>query len=221
MNVAILNLAKESCKKNIISKAILLHGSHAAGFANEFSDYDILVITDNRNNEKTDAFITDGGKRIQIDFMDINELKTALDNYENMLFKQILDLNIMAGRILAAQILEADTECRELIDTYRQYRNRDALIKRFIYTATNFFNDSKTDDPLLKNHSYQMAAINIGTAILIKNNIFWLHIKWQHRYLQKILLQEDYEDYLSIRWPQNVSEEKFLKTAKKLMKEYL
>jgi len=199
----------------------LLHGSYAVGFANKYSDFDILVVTDYKNKKKIDAFITDDGKRIQIDFMDINDLKIALDNYENMLFKQILDLNIMAGRILTSQILESDRECKNLIESYKRFKNKDALIKRFIYTATNFFNDSKTDDWLLKNHSFQMAAVNIGTAILIKNDIFWLHIKWQHMFLQQILSCDDYKDYLSIRWPQNLSEDQFLAKAKKLIKEYL
>lgn len=153
--------------------------------------------------------------------MEINEFKCALDSYEQMLFKQILDLNIMAGRILTSQILEADSECTYLINSYHEYRNQDALIKRFIYTAINFFNDSKSDDLLLKNYSFQMAAINIGTAILIKNNVFWLHIKWQHRYLEKILSEKDYSDYLSIRWPHHLSEEQFLLITKKIIKEYL
>lgn len=153
--------------------------------------------------------------------MDINELKQALDEYEILLFRQIMDLNMMAGRILSSQILEIDSECEYLIKSYTRYRNSDALIKRFIYTATNLYSDSKSDDWLLKNHSLQMASVCIGTAILIKNNVFWLHIKWQHRFLEKILSEKDYLDYLSIRWPQNLTEDQFIMISKNLIKEYL
>lgn len=222
MDENIIKLVKQSCdEKHIISRAIILHGSQAVGFANENSDYDILVITDNRNNESIDVFLTENHKKVQIEFMEFKELKQEINNYENLLFKQILDLNIIAGRVLTSKIIEADCECKNIINSYRKYRKQDALIKRFIYTATNFFGDSKTDDWILKTHSFQMAAINIGTAILIKNNIFWLHIKWQHRFLKLLLSKKQYELYLTIRWPQNLSEEKFLKNAKRLIKEQL
>lgn len=222
MDENIIKLVKQTCEeKNIISKAIILHGSQAVGFANENSDYDILIVTNNRNNERIDAILTSDHKKVQIEFMEITELEHEIDNYENVLLKQILDLNIIAGRVLTSKIIEADYECEKIINSYHEYRKRDALIKRFIYTATNFFGDSKTDDWLLKNHSFQMAAINIGTAILIKNNVFWLHIKWQHRFLEKILSKEQYELYLTLRWPQNLSEEQFLNNAKKLIMETL
>lgn len=222
MDENIIKRVKQLCEeKHIISRAIILHGSQAVGFANENSDYDILVITNNRNNERIDVFLTESHKKIQIEFMEMNELEQEIDNYENLLFKQILDLNIIAGRVLTSKIIEADLECENIINSYREYRKKDALIKRFIYTATNFFGDSKTDDWLLKIHSFQMAAINIGTAILIKNNIFWLHIKWQHRFLEQLLSKKQYELYLAIRWPQSLSEELFLKNAKRLIKEHI
>lgn len=222
MQDTILSLVKERCSsKGISSRSIILHGSQAVGFANEYSDYDILVVSDNRSKDRIDAFITEDDRRIQIEFMEGNELKHALDSYESLLFKQILDLNIMAGRILEGQILEADSEYREIIDSHHQYRNQDALIKRFLYTATNSFNDSKSDDCLLKKHSYLSAALNIGTAMLIKNNVFWLHIKWQHRYLERILSEDDYARYLTIRWPRDLTEEQFLSISKKLIKEYI
>lgn len=222
MDENIIKLVKQSCEeKHIISRAIILHGSQAVGFANDNSDYDILIITDNRKNERIDVFLTENHKKVQIEFMEIKELEQEIDSYENLLFKQILDLNIIAGRVLTSKIIEADHECENIINSYRKYRKQDALIKRYIYTATNFFGDSKTDDWLLRFHSFQMAAINIGTAILIKNNIFWLHIKWQHRFLEQLLSKKQYELYLTIRWPQNLSEEQFLKNAKRLIREQI
>lgn len=40
MNSNLINAVKRSCKKNINIRSILLHGSHAVGFANKYSDYD-------------------------------------------------------------------------------------------------------------------------------------------------------------------------------------
>ena len=51
-----------------------------------------LLFPDNRSKDRIDAFITEDDRRIQIEFMEGNELKHALDSYESLLFKQILTL---------------------------------------------------------------------------------------------------------------------------------
>lgn len=222
MDKNIISLVKKYCqKKSICRKAIILHGSQAVEFANENSDYDFLIVTDNYIGERIDVFITNDKKKVQVEFMESSELIQMLQSYEETLFKQILDLNLLAGRVLMSNIIEADMEISQIIKSYQKYRNQEALIRRYVYTATNFFGDSKTDDVILRKHSYQMAAINIGTAILIKNNIFWLHIKWQHRFLEKILPENLYHDYLLIRWPQDLTEDIFLKISKELIAEII
>lgn len=222
MDTRMLTLVRQSCQKRHIDiRAILLHGSWAVCFANENSDYDVLILTDERGDETMDVFITPDHKKVQIEFMTIMELKDALEQYEDLLFQQLLDLNIMAGRVLTAQIITGDQECEGIICSHRRYKRKDMLMKRYVHAATNFYSDARTSDWLLRKHSLQMAAIHIGTAILIKNDVFWLHIKWQHRFLEQLLLKEDYLRYLSIRWPQDISEQDFVEIAKMLIEKYV
>ena len=116
-------------------------------------------------------------------------------------------------------ILEADDQIKTLIEKNKLYRLKKELINRFLYTATNFLNDSKTDDVILKKFSLQVMAISIGNAILIKNDIFWLSVKWQHRFLENILTEEDYALYIRLRFNDNNDDEALLiELAKTLIK---
>lgn len=216
----IFEIIKEYCEQRKISrKGVILHGSQALGFANINSDYDILIIMEDNVKTKMDAFITLDNKRIQIEFISFQKLSEELENYESILFKQILDLNLIAGRILMGIILEADDQIKTLIEKNKLYRLKKELINRFLYTATNFLNDSKTDDVILKKFSLQVMAISIGNAILIKNDIFWLSVKWQHRFLENILTEEDYALYIRLRFNDNNDDEALLiELAKTLIK---
>lgn len=219
----IFEIIKEYCEQRKISrKGVILHGSQALGFANINSDYDILIITDDNIKSKIDVFITLDNRRIQIEFISFQKLREELENYESFLFKQILDLNLIAGRILMGIILEADDEIKTMIENKKSFRLKKELINRFLYMATNFLNDSKTNDFILKNFSLQVMAISIGNAILIKNDIFWLSIKWQHRFLKDILTEEDFALYVRLRFNEKKDDKALLiEMAKKLIKNYI
>lgn len=65
-------------------------------------------------------------------------------------------------------------------------------------------------------------AISIGNAILIKNDIFWLSIKWQHRFLKDILTEEDFALYVRLRFNEKKDDKALLiEMAKKLIKNYI
>lgn len=197
----VTELIKDYCsQKDIPCKGAILHGSQAVGFANRNSDYDFLIITDSKTGLKIDTFIDNDNRKIQLEFMDTQALEKELASYEKVLFDKMSDLNLMAGRVFMGKILaEEDFFISRLIKVYRPYQHKKKLIEKFFYQAVNFYSDSKTDDLLLKEYSLDLMVKAIGTAYLIYKDVYWLNIKWQHRFMERFLEPKEYEYYIRLR----------------------
>lgn len=177
---------------------ILLHGSQAIGFANQYSDYDYLIITRDKG-KKIDTFLDNTHCKIQLEFLDLSSLEQLLMQYEDTLFDRISDLNLMAGRIhMSKMVVNRDDEVGKLMKHYRPFKRRSKLIEKFIYQAMNFYSDSKSSDFLLKKYSIDMMLRSLGVAYLISKDIYWLHLKWQHRFMEILLPVDMYEIYMRL-----------------------
>ncbi len=199
--VSLINIAADICKVNGITyKGIILHGSQAVGFANMNSDFDLLVVTDELTRIKIETIINGDREKIQIEFIDLQSLRGELSNYEANLLNRMMDLNILAGRLFMCKILfEEDTLLSGLIETYKPYKNKKKLIEKFFYQAINFYTDSKTNDLILKDYSLDLMVKSIGISYLIYHDIYWLNIKWQHRFIENIMEPQLFEYYQLLR----------------------
>ena len=209
------------CEKNKVTyRDIILHGSQSIGFANEYSDYDYLVFVDEDKYGKIDTFVDIKKRKIQVEFMTIENLKKELEDYESRLMKTTMDLNLIAGRIyMGKRIIKQDKELDEIMERYRPFLQKKKLIEKFVLQAVNFYSDCKTTDEILRKYSINMMAKSIGIAFLISKDVYWLNIKWQHKFLEKLMNAECYDLYSKLRFHMdNLRDEDISIYSKKILK---
>lgn len=191
---------------------IIQHGSTTMAVAEENSDIDfIAVVKEDVNREDRELpIITPDGEKVHITLLNKNSFELLLKNFFTELAIKVLDVNLLAGRLIQGKIIYDPLKLTEnCIKEYSLTECPKWLIEKFLWQCFSFIKDAQHSNQYIKQNCIEKAIDSWGIAFLLKRNIFTLNIKWQPILLERHLPATIYKSYIKLRfhYPSNDKEE--------------
>ena len=181
---------------------VIQHGSTVMGFAEKDSDYDFLVVVDGviATTDREIPLVIDNTK-IHLSLLSQDEFEKKINNFYSELLVKVLDVNLLAGRLRQGKIVyDTDNYGHGILSTIIHDPVPIYVIEKYIWQCYGFIKDARHSNQYIKQNCIEKAIDSWGIAVLLKNSISTLNIKWQPLLLKNILPPNIYSNYLTLRF---------------------
>lgn len=182
---------------------IIQHGSTTMDVAEDNSDIDFIAVVKEEVNreDKELPLITPKWGKIHITLFSKESFELLFKNFYAELAMKILDVNLLAGRLIHGKIIYDPLKLTEkFMEKHNISECPKWLIEKFVWQCFSFIKDAQHSNKYIKQNCIEKAIDSWGIAILLKKNVFTLNIKWQPILLERYLPGNIYISYIKLRF---------------------
>lgn len=196
---------------------MIQHGSTVMGVSNDLSDLDIFVVVDGYHAKELVVDIFQHQK-IHLQIINVHEFEKFVNTFVQQVLDAKHDLNLMSGRVISGKVLQdRDDTLKSILATAKNKIDFNILEKKFYYQFLNDLTDTKVADKYVRAMVVGNAVDSLGTMVLVKNRITTLNQKWLPLLLKDLLTDDEFQEYISLRFSSiNIGENEINTRLKRL-----
>lgn len=171
--------------------SLLVHGSYAEGFANETSDFDLLVVCEEDVPEREDVIVINGID-VNIEFFHEKSIQKQIESLEELLGSPRLGSKIPIACRLKHAVVLVDKEGvgNKLIEKVNQFQPSQNFLQWYSKCGLNYYYDAvgtmANGDYATSVHMARIGALHVITGILLVQGELYVKKKWFIKLIDKI-----------------------------------